>query len=86
MRFAFYDCSGLTSITIPESVTRIEDRAFYGCNGLTSLTLLSATPPTVSYQTFEGSYPIYVPAQSVEAYKAASGYWSNYVGRIQPIS
>ena len=31
---AFYGCSGLTSITIPNSVTSIESSAFYGCTGL----------------------------------------------------
>ena len=35
---AFKYC-GLTSITIPDSVTRIEDEAFAGCTGLTSITI-----------------------------------------------
>ena len=30
----FKDCFGLTSITIPSSVTSIDENAFYGCNGL----------------------------------------------------
>ena len=36
---AFHGCSGLTSVTIPNSVTSIERRTFYGCSGLTSVTI-----------------------------------------------
>ena len=36
---AFYNCTGLTEITIPDSVTRIGGSAFYGCKGLTSVTI-----------------------------------------------
>ena len=36
---AFYNCSGLTSVTIPNSVTTIGNWAFYGCSGLTSVTI-----------------------------------------------
>ena len=36
---AFQGCTGLTSITIPEGVTRIYNLAFYGCTGLTSVTI-----------------------------------------------
>jgi len=35
----FYECTGLTSITIPNSVTSIGGWAFYGCIGLTSVTI-----------------------------------------------
>ena len=35
---AFENCSGLTSITIPDSVTEIGGSAFDGCSGLTSIT------------------------------------------------
>ena len=35
---AFYNCSGITSVTIPEGVTKIGPAAFEGC-GLTSITI-----------------------------------------------
>ncbi|MBQ9693488.1 MAG: leucine-rich repeat protein, partial [Kiritimatiellae bacterium] len=37
--YAFSGCSGLTSVTIPSSVTWIGYSAFYGCSGLTSVTI-----------------------------------------------
>ena len=36
---AFYDCSGLRLVTIPNSVTSIGTYAFRGCTGLTSVTI-----------------------------------------------
>ena len=36
---AFSNCSGLTSVTIPDSVTSIGYEAFYRCTGLTSITI-----------------------------------------------
>ena len=36
---AFQGCSGLTSVTIPNSVTSIDNQAFYNCTGLTSVTI-----------------------------------------------
>ena len=40
--YAFKNCSDLTSLILPSSVTRIGDYAFYNCSGLTSLTLPSS--------------------------------------------
>lgn len=36
---AFYDCTGLTSVTIPSSVTTIGEFAFHSCRRLTSLNI-----------------------------------------------
>ena len=38
-KFAFFGCSSLTSITIPEGVTSIGDNALYNCSSLTSITI-----------------------------------------------
>ena len=37
--YAFYSCTGLTSITIPAGVTSIGSDAFYGCTSLTGITV-----------------------------------------------
>ena len=36
---AFRDCEGLISVSVPNTVTKIYDRAFYNCGALTSVTL-----------------------------------------------
>ncbi|MBQ9592126.1 MAG: leucine-rich repeat domain-containing protein, partial [Paludibacteraceae bacterium] len=68
---AFYGCSGLTSVTIPNSVTSIGDYAFDGCTGLTSMTVEATNPPSSADIVSNYNIPLYVPAGSVDAYKAA---------------
>lgn len=51
--FAFPGCSGLTSITIPNSVTSIDDYAFSGCTGLTGFTIPNSVTAIGSY-SFSG--------------------------------
>ncbi len=39
LEYAFWRCTSLTSVTIPNSVTTIEQGAFRGCSSLTSVTI-----------------------------------------------
>ena len=71
---------------IGNCVTEIGFSAFQSCYNLTSVTVNASTPPTLGGYAFDATNncPIYVPAASVDAYKAAT-IWSNYASRIQPI-
>lgn len=40
--YKFFYCSGLTSITLPSSVSSLGDACFCGCTGLTSITIPSS--------------------------------------------
>ena len=82
----FQNCKKLTTLVIPSNISSINGSAFYGCSGLTSITVHSTTPPTLGSSAFDNTNdcPIYVPSESVDTYKAASG-WSSYATRIQAI-
>lgn len=51
--YAFENCSGLTSVTFPSSVTSIGEYAFCFCSGLTSVTIPSSVT-SIGDSAFEG--------------------------------
>lgn len=87
---AFVGCNSITSVTFDEGGEyTVRQRAFNGCK-IKILTIRSTTPPVVSgfkpteTFTFASNYLIFVPCESVDAYKN-SIYWRDVSGRIYPI-
>ena len=83
---AFFDCYSLTTITIPNSVISIGNIAFIFCHKLTEVTVQATTPPSLGSDAFydSGISRIYVPAESLDAYKTANG-WKDYADKIWAI-
>ena len=91
---AFDDCYRLKSVTIPNSVTSIGERAFYYCKSLSSIYNYASSPQVIDSDVFGGeegeedgiqygpvdktTCKLYVPAQSINLYKAAVG-WKEFV-------
>ena len=88
---AFGNNYGLITVEIGSGVTSIGNSAFrrYSSSGghLETVTVKAITPPSAGNNIFYNQntdFVIYVPAESLEAYKSASG-WSTYASRIQAI-
>ena len=74
--YAFKNCSDLTSLTLPSSVTRIGDYAFYNCSGLTSLTLPSSVTSSIRDYIFDGLKECnYFIDSDLETYLAHTHDW-----------
>ena len=75
---AFGNCSGLTSVTIPNSVTSIGESAFYGCSGLTSITIPNSVT-SIGNQAFyycSGLTSFTIPNSVTSIGNSAFGYCS----------
>ena len=82
--WAFSGLLNLVSVTIPESVSSVGNEAFRNSGSLTSVYCKSKIPPTGGWDMFRNNASdrkIYVPHESVDAYKSA-GYWRNYADDI----
>ena len=51
--YAFFDCTGLTSISLPDGLTKIGNYAFDHCTGLTSVTIPSSLTSIGGYAFFD---------------------------------
>jgi hypothetical protein len=78
---AFNGCSGLTSVTLSNSVTSIGDYAIAYCNNLTEVYCLAEQVPDTKSNSFQssniGNATLHVPATSINAYKNASP-WNQF--------
>ena len=83
---SFAGCSGVTSVIIGSGLTSVGDDTFNYCTKLTSVCCFADTPPSSDGYAFHGipgSATLYVPAQSLEAYKK-NYYWGRFAN-ILPI-
>ncbi|MDE7164770.1 MAG: leucine-rich repeat protein [Clostridiales bacterium] len=80
--YAFFNCTGLTSLIIPSSVTSIAEYAFSGCSGLTSIVLQNGIT-SIESGTFDdcnGLTNITIPS-SVTSIKSHA-FWSSSITSI----
>ena len=81
---AFRNCEKLQTVTFSRNTQRIEGEVLFESNSLFYVTVLATTPPTIDDFAFSNHRtPIYVPGESVQAYKEAWTIWGRYVQAIK---
>ena len=83
--YGFEYCKNLSRVTLGKGLATIKSYSFYNCDKLTNIYCKSTTPPYVDYTSILSvevpGRKIYVPAESVNVYKSASG-WRIYANSI----
>ena len=86
---SFTNCTDLKNLSIGSGVTSIGQSAFSNCTNLIKVTCWAATPPTMGASnvfdaTTYNSAPLYVLAESFNAYRAAN-WWKNFINMLSII-
>ena len=75
---AFQNCTGLSSVILPESITKIGANAFNGCSALTSMTIWATSVPTLDNANAFSSTPnFYIWGDLKDSYVGATN-WSSF--------
>ena len=78
---AFYGCSGLTSVSVPNTITSIGNAAIANCIELAEVYCHAEQVPTTGSDVFKDSYinyvTLYVPESSINTYKSTAP-WSGF--------
>jgi hypothetical protein len=74
-------------LVIPSTILQIGENAFWECSSVPYFKFMSVVPPSITgpnaFNLTKSN--IYVPDESVEAYKSATN-WAAYADRIKPLS
>lgn len=80
----FFGCTALTEIDLPSTLLSMTNSAFYGCTNIKKVTSRAVVPPThnnssnILYGCDKTDVKLYVPAMSIDEYRAESGWKEFY--------